>query len=128
MKTNNLYKLLIVCSIAFFTSAIAVSQTVTQPEPSSELEEAARELTEMWEEELELSAKQMDLMEDKFIEFQFKKNKVLQSKMREEAKSRELLELEELETQDMRDILTKPQFDRYIMLKERIAQQQKTEE
>lgn len=127
METKNLYRLFIFCSFAFLFSATAVSQTITQPEPSAELEQAAREVTEMWEEELSLTAKQMSLMEDKLIEFNFKKNKILQSKMREEAKTQELLKLEELENRDMRDILTKPQYDRYIFLKKRITKQQKPE-
>ena len=127
MKIYKLNIILLACSIAFLTSTATFSQSVTQPEASAELTEAARELTEMWEEELSLTAKQMAIMEDKFIEFQFKKNKILQSKMREKAKSRQLLKLEELENRDMRDILTQPQYDRYIMLKERMTKKDKTE-
>jgi hypothetical protein len=111
MKIRNLFKIFILCSLAILTSATAVSQTPTQPEPSRELEAAAREATEMWEEELSLSAKQMSLMEDKFIEFAIKRNRILQSKRREEVKTRHLIELKELENRDMRDILTKPQYD-----------------
>lgn len=120
MKTRNIYRLLLLFSLAIFTSVTAVSQTMTQPEPSEELEEAAREMTERWEEELSLSAKQMSLMEDKFIEFAMKRDRVLQSKMREDLKTQHLIELKELENQDMRDILTKPQFDRYLQLQESV--------
>lgn len=121
-----LSKLFILCSLALLTSATAVSQTITQPEPSRELEAAAREATEKWEEELSLTAKQMSLVEDKFIEFAIKRNRILQSKMREEVKTRQLIELKRLENRDMRDILTKPQYDRYIRLQKRQAKQKKT--
>lgn len=117
MKIKNLYSLLFVVILALLIPATAVSQTLMQPEPSADLEQAAREATEKWEEELALTAKQMSLMEKKFVEFAIKRDRILQSKRREEVKTRHLLELEELENREMRDILTKPQYDRYIMLK-----------
>lgn len=127
MNFRRTYKYILLFGIAFLTTAFAAAQTMTQPEPSKELEQAAREQTEQWEEELSLTAKQMSLMEDKFIEFAFKKDKVLQSKMREEAKVERLRALQELENRDMRDILTKPQFDRYLMLQKQKIKQQASE-
>ena len=121
------YKLLLLISIAFLTSAITYSQTRTQPEASQELKEAAKEQVEYWENELSLTAKQSLLMEHKIIEFVFKKDKVIQSNLGKEEKSRRLVELQELENKDMRDILTKPQFDRYIMLQEKMIKQQHAE-
>lgn len=120
------YKLILLFSIAFLTSAITYSQTRTQPEASQELEEAAKEQVEYWENELSLTAKQSLLMEDKIIEFVFKKDKVVQSDLAKEEKSRRLVELQELENKDMRDILTKPQFDRYIMLQEQMIKSQRS--
>ncbi|NJY62679.1 hypothetical protein HC174_07910 [Salinimicrobium sp. CDJ15-81-2] len=120
------YKLILLISIAFLTSAITYSQTRTQPEASQELEEAAKEQVEYWENELSLTAKQSLLMEDKIIEFVFKKDKVVQSDLAKEEKSRRLVELQELENKDMRDILTKPQFDRYIMLQEQMIKSQRS--
>lgn len=118
------YKLILLISIAFLTSAITYSQTRTQPEASQALEEAAREQVKYWENELSLTAKQFSLMEDKIIEFVFKKDKVIQSSLGKEEKSRRLVQLQELQNRDMRDILTKPQFDRYIMLQEQMIKQQ----
>lgn len=118
------YKLLLLVSLALFTSAIAFSQTPIQPEPSQELEEAAKEQVEYWENELSLTAKQSGLMEDKIIEFAFKKDKVLQSNLNDEEKAEQLVLLQELENRDMRDILTKPQFDRYIVLLQQNIRQQ----
>ncbi|NJW55089.1 hypothetical protein HC175_19440 [Salinimicrobium sp. CDJ15-91] len=120
------YKLILLISIAFLTSAITYSQTRTQPEASQELEEAAKEQVEYWENELSLTAKQSLLMEDKIIEFVFKKDKVVQSDLAKEETSRRLVELQELENKDMRDILTKPQFDRYIMLQEQMIKSQRS--
>lgn len=124
---NKTYKLLVLISIAFLTSAITYSQTRTQPEASQELKEAAKEQVEYWENELSLTAKQSLLMEHKIIEFVFKKDNVIQSNLDKKEKSRQLLELKELENRDMRDILTKPQFDRYLMLQEQKIQQQNTD-
>ncbi|GHA49824.1 hypothetical protein GCM10007103_33280 [Salinimicrobium marinum] len=100
------------------------SQTMTQNEPSPELEEVAKEKTDMWIEELSLSGKQAALMEKKIVEFALKREKIIQSKMREEAKTERLKALQELEYKDMRDILTQPQFDRYIALKQEKINQQ----
>lgn len=127
MKTiSKTYKLLILFSIAFLTSALAYSQTRIQPEPSQALEEAAKEQVEYWENELSLTAKQTSLMEAKIIEFVIKKDNIIQSNLEAEEKSRQLIQLKELENKDMRDILTKPQFDRYITLQEQRIKNQNT--
>lgn len=125
--TQRTYRLLILFCLAIFTTATAVSQTMTQQDPSPEVEEVAREKVEMWEEELGLTAKQMSLMEEKIIEYAIKKDRVLQSKMHEEAKSRSLIRLQESEDGDMRNILTKPQFDRYLLLQRRMTREQGVE-
>lgn len=124
MKINRKYQIIIVFTVAFLTTAVAVSQNIMQKDADKQLKEAAREAVEVWENELSLTAKQADLMERKIIEFAMKKNRLIQSKMREEAKTERLRRLQELEYADMRDILTKPQFDRYIKLsKARIKDQ-----
>ena len=121
------YKFILLFGIALLTTTSAAAQTMTQPEPSKELEQAAREQTERWEDELSLTAKQMSLMEEKFIEFAIKKDRVLQSKMREEAKVERLRALQGSENRDMRNILTKPQYDRYLMLQKQKIKQQTSE-
>ena len=127
MQLRTDYRFYLLLGVALLTTTLATAQTVLQPEPSTELEQVAREQTELWEEELALSAKQMALMEKKFIEFAIKKDKVIQSKMREEAKVERLKALQILENKDMRDILTKPQYDRYIMLQKQNVKQQTSE-
>lgn len=123
MKLRNIKAVLFVFTMALFTSTTAMSQSILQQEASPELEEMAREKAEIWENELSLTSKQTDLMERKIVEFAIKKERILQSKMREEAKTERLLRLQSLENKDMRDILTKPQYDRYIMLLEKQASQ-----
>lgn len=124
MKISRNYQILVVFTLAFLTTAVAVSQTMTQNDPDRDLKEAAREAVEEWDNELGLTAKQARLMEKKIVEFAIKKNKLIQSKMREEAKTERLRRLQELEYKDMRDILTKPQFERYMELsRERIRNQ-----
>jgi len=125
MKINRNYQILIVFTVAFLTTAIAVSQNMIQQDPDKQLKEAAREAVEVWENELSLSAKQADLMERKIIEFAMKKNRLIQSKMREEAKTERLRRLQELEYKDMRDILTQPQYDRYMEISRKRIKQQK---
>lgn len=125
MKIKNIYRIFLLCSFAFFTSATAISQTMMQPEPTQQMEEAAREETAFWENELSLTAEQMSLLEKKFVEFAIKRDRILQSKMREEVKTRHLYELEELENREVRDIITKPQYERYIMLKKELDKEKK---
>lgn len=126
MKISRKYQMVILFTVAFFTTAIAVSQNMMQQDPDKELKEAAKEAVKYWEDELGLSAKQARLMEKKIIEFAIKKNQLIQSKMREEAKTERLKRLQELEYKDMRDILTGPQHERYLKLsKERIRNQRK---
>ena len=124
MKISRKYQIIAVFTISFLATAAVVAQNITKQDPDRQLKEAAREAARFWENELSLTEKQADLMEKKILEFAVKKNRLIQSKMREEAKTKRLRQLQELEYQDMRDILTVPQFERYIVIsKERIRKQ-----
>ena len=115
---------MIVFTISFMATAAVVAQNFTQQDSDRQLKEAARDAVQFWEKELSLSSKQATLMEKKILEFAIKKNRLIQSKMREEAKTERLRRLQELEYKDMRDILTGPQYERYLTLsKERIRKQ-----
>lgn len=116
MKLRNIQLTLFAFAIALFSTTTALSQSILQQDPDPALEEMARNRAAKWENELSLTSKQTDLMERKFVEFAIKRERLLQSKMREEAKTERLIRLQTLENKDMRDILTKPQYDRYIML------------
>lgn len=109
---------------ALFSVSTGYSQTVLQGEPSMEIREMAKKASDMWSTELGLTEKQEILMEKKFIEFGMKKEELLNSKMQEEAKNRRLLALQEHENADMRDILTKPQHERYLALQEEFLKKQ----
>lgn len=122
---NRIHKILLIFTIAFFTGIVGYGQNMLQGEPTQELKEMAEEKTDMWMEELALTSKQADLMENKIIEFAIKRERLLQSKMPEEAKTERLLALQELESRDMRDILTKPQFETYLAVKRQNTQEQK---
>ena len=65
---------------------------------------------------LELELTETALMEDKLVEYALKKQRILNSKMREEAKTQRLLELEYAENKSMQDILTQPQYERYLFI------------
>ena len=124
MRWTRKYQLLIVFTLSFMATAAVVAQNITKQDPDHQLKEAAREAVRYWEKELSLSSKQTNLMEKKILEYAIKKNQLLQSKMREEAKTKRLRLLQEQEYKDMRDILTEPQYEEYIALsKERIRKQ-----
>ena len=97
-------------------SSLGYSQNVLQGNVDRDLEQAARDAAERWTTELAMSAKQTALMEDKLVEYALKKQRILNSKMREEAKTQRLLELEYAENKSMQDILTQPQYERYLFL------------
>jgi hypothetical protein len=119
MRFSTLQKTLFVITLMFFTISSSYSQSLLQQNPSPQIEEMANRKVEKWKDELSLTTKQEDLMEKKIIEFAMKRERLLQSKMREDAKTERLLRLQTLENKDMRDILTKPQFERYLLLLER---------
>lgn len=124
MIISRRYQILAIFTLSFLATAAVVAQNITQQDPDRQLKEAAREAARFWENELSLTEKQADLMEKKILEFAVKKNRLIHSKMREEAKTKRLRQLQELEYKDMRDILTGPQFERYIAIsKERIRKQ-----
>lgn len=116
MNLSNRTKNGILFAAVFFITAAVFSQNLIQPDPSRELKDAVIQNVEEWDLELALTSKQFDLMRRKLIEYAIKKDKLLQSKMREEAKTARLKHLQILENMDMRDILTKPQYDRYILI------------
>lgn len=117
-------KIQLILILALLTSTMGYSQNILQGSVNRDLKQAARQTVEMWSAKLVLSAKQRKLMEDKIVEFSIKKNELLQSKMRQELKAQKLKELQILQNRDMRDILTKPQYDKYLaILKDRYADQ-----
>lgn len=127
MITTKRKHLIIIFAVLFFTTAVTYSQSILQQDADKELREAAVERAGYWKDELALTSKQTDLMQKKIVEFAIKKNKLLNSKMREEVKSERLRRLQELENKDMRDILTKPQYERYIVLLRKQIQDQGTQ-
>ncbi len=124
MRPQNSYMAIIFIVFALFSSSIGYSQNILQGEPSMEIREMAKEASNMWSTELGLTEKQEILMEKKFIEYGMKKEELLQSKMREEAKAIRLLALQKAENADMRDILTQPQHERYLFLQEERLKEQ----
>lgn len=104
--------------IFFLATSGVYSQDYLQEEPSRELELAAAETAEMWQKELAMTTKQTALMKKNIIEFALHREELLQINLPEEEKTRRLVALEILEDKDLRDILTKPQFEKYLFLKE----------
>lgn len=120
----NKIKTLKLIAIVFFGLLMApatFSQNMMQNQATPEMERAAVDEVQMWEEELSLTAKQMALMEKKVVEFIIKRQRVMNENIPEEQRLERLTDLKILETREMRDILTKPQYDRYLLLMSREA-------
>lgn len=115
--------LLKIIFILLLLSNTATAQNWTQPNPGTELEQRAQAVTENLSEQLVLSPKQETLMKKVLIEFAMKKNRAIQSDLSKEEKDRIVLELQEKQFSDMRDVLTKPQYDKYLQLSEEANKQ-----
>ncbi|HSI70535.1 MAG TPA: hypothetical protein VK941_09900 [Gillisia sp.] len=107
----------IILFLTLFTSFSISSQDLTPGQPGQDPREIAREATERWNLELSLTAKQARLMEKKILKFEMKKEELLNSKMNEEAKKARLTALQTQESNEFRNILTKPQFEKYLAVK-----------
>jgi hypothetical protein len=119
MKPTNKFRILFFTMITLFTGSMAFSQGITQPEPTRDMEMAVEREVARWEDELSLRAKQAALMERKLIEFALKREEILMNgDISDEEKRLQLVNLKLVETQDMRDILTGPQYERYLELLE----------
>ncbi|SDL75463.1 hypothetical protein SAMN04488034_1109 [Salinimicrobium catena] len=118
MKPTKKLKLIFFTLFTLFTGSMAFSQAVGQPEPTRDLEMQVGREVARWEDELSLRAKQAALMERKYIEFALKREEVLKTDIPQETKIKQLVALKLQETRDMRDILTGPQYERYLELLE----------
>lgn len=112
--------LIVIC----FSTTTGYAQHMLQGEPSLEIREMAQETSAMWTKKLGLTEKQEILMKTEFIAYAMKKEVLLQSKMQEEAKVKRLLALQQEENGAMRNILTKPQYDRYVVLQKKLLDEQ----
>ena len=98
------------------------AQDFTQNDPTPQMEMTAAERVEKWDEHLSLRTKQETLMRKKFVEFSIKREKLMNEDISEEERLNRLKDLKILETREMRDILTQPQYDRYIRIMEEEAE------
>ncbi len=107
-----------------FTTSTTQAQNMLQGEPSMEIREMAHETTAMFTKELGLTGKQEILMEKELITYAMKKEVLLLSKMQEEAKAQRLLALQQAENAAMREILVKPQYERYLVIQQKLLDEQ----
>ncbi|MCX2836529.1 hypothetical protein OQ279_00070 [Salinimicrobium sp. MT39] len=122
MKHIKILRLVLSLSFIVIFSSLATAQDLTQNSNNPQLEMAAKERVQKWERELSLRAKQALLMEKKFVEFDIKRKKLWKDNISEEERLDRLKNLKILETREVRDILTKPQFDRYLLVLEEEAE------
>jgi hypothetical protein len=122
MKHIKILRLVLSLSFIVIFSSIATAQDLTQNSNNPQMEMAAKERVQKWERELSLRAKQALLMEKKFVEFDIKREKLWKDNISEEERLDRLKNLKILETREIRDILTKPQFERYLLVLEEEAE------
>lgn len=121
MKNIKIMQLILGLTFTFLFTALGSAQDMTQNNPTRQMEIAAQNKVEKWDDHLGLRAKQALLMEKKLVEFAIKREKLMNENISEEEKVERLKNLKILETREMRDILTKPQFDRYLLIMEEEA-------
>ena len=122
MKNIKTMQLILGLTFTFLFTALGSAQDITQNKPHEEIEIAAKDRVNKWDDELSLTAKQALLLQKKFVEFDIKREEVFNANIpEEEEKLNRLKDLKILETREIRDILTQPQFDRYIRLLEEEA-------
>ncbi|UZH54573.1 hypothetical protein JRG66_11390 [Salinimicrobium tongyeongense] len=122
MKNIKTLRLVLSLSLIMIFSSVATAQDIMQNSNNPQMEMSAKNRVEKWEKELSLRAKQAILMEKKFVEFDIKREKLLGENLSDEQRLNRLKDLKILETRELRDILTKPQFDRYLLILREEAQ------
>lgn len=126
MKSFKNIPLILALALTIFCGSIGNAQDIMQNEPDRQMELAAKNEVERWEDELSLRAKQMMLLEKKFVEFALKRQNIMNANISEEEQLERLKDLKMLEMEEIRDILTKPQFDRYVLLLRQEAEENKS--
>ena len=107
-------------SIFFITfSILGFSQDPIIQSNNETLESVATSITDKYNDELALDAKQFMLFQKKVEEFLIREEKIHQDYEGEE-KLNKLYKLRKAETLEMRNVLTKPQFNLYKRLKPQI--------
>jgi hypothetical protein len=121
MKNIKTMQLILGLTFTVLFSSLGSAQDITQNEPHPQMEKEAKDRVEKWDDELSLTAKQALLLQKKFVEFAIKRESAMNVNAPEEEKLNRLKDLKILETREIRDILTLPQFNRYIRLLEEEA-------
>lgn len=109
--------LITICFLSF--STIIFSQDPIMQQNNESLETVAASITDKYDDELELDAKQFVLFQKKVEEFLIREEKIHANYNGEEKLNR-LYKLRKAESLEMRNILTKPQFTLYKQLKPQI--------
>ncbi|MAP54963.1 hypothetical protein [Altibacter sp.] len=107
-------KILLVVTLLFSVSAF--SQDPFLQKDSDQLEAEADKITEAYNAQLALSSKQELLFKNKVEEFLIRRQKI-EMQYNGKEKLDQLVILQQNETAEMGDILTRPQLDRYKKLK-----------
>lgn len=100
--------------LLFSTSLLAQDPMLQKPNES--LDEMAKELTFEYNKHLGLNGEQIGLFEIKVEEFLIRRHKI-EKQLDGREKLRALYTLQEQETKEMANVLTRPQMDVYIKVK-----------
>lgn len=118
-------KILLLFTIALFSFQFGVAQDLLQGNPSKSAENNAKEYAQYLKQELNLSGKQEVLVSNTLKEHYMQLKTLKENHLSEENFSARYSVLKENNINRMRNILTEPQFNKYIKLTEKQLQGKK---
>lgn len=121
-------KILLLLTIALFSCQFSTAQSLLQGDPSKGVEENVNQYTKYLKKELALTTKQENIVESNLTQFYMNVRDITQADMNKENFNRRFAVLKENNINRMRNVLTQPQFDKYITLLEKQQEKLNKEE
>ncbi|WP_162984923.1 hypothetical protein [Mesonia aquimarina] len=112
-------RILLLFTIMIFSCQFSVAQDLLQGDPKKGVEENVNRYTEYLKKELVLNTKQENIVESNLTEFYMNIRDLKQANMNKKDFNRRFVVLKENNINRMRNVLTKPQFDKYITILEK---------
>lgn len=121
MRFSKQNQLLIFSAVAAATTALAFARDYLQTDPEKLIKKTVEEALQKWKEVLFLTPEQTERMRETLTKFAYKKNSILRLKINRDGKKERMREIQLLENEEMRKILTDSQYDQYVtILAERV--------
>lgn len=101
-------------------AGFVASQIYMNKKSREEIKDIAEELALLWKDRLFLDEEQTSKMEDLIIEYTIKKNEIINSSMNPIAQVRKLKGIQKAEHRNLRKLLSKEQFEKYLNINKEI--------